>query len=55
MYATQDELSYEEKMDLLSDYLEDLLLDAMIAVFRKILERNREFKVSNPEQEEILF
>lgn len=47
MYRPEDEMGYEEKLDKVSEYLEDLILDAMISVFQKMLERNKVFHASN--------
>jgi hypothetical protein len=47
MYNPEDEMVYEEKLDKISEYLEDLILDALLSVLRKVMERNIEFKPSN--------
>ena len=52
MYNPEDEMAYEEKLDKISEYLEDLVLDAMMSVFRKIMERNMEFKSSYKKQDD---
>jgi len=40
MYSLKEELVYEEKLDKISEYLEELILDAMLSALRKIKERN---------------
>ncbi len=47
MYSPEEEMVYEEKLDKISEYLEDLILDAMLSVFQKMIERNIVFNTSN--------
>ena len=39
----EQEPIYEEKMDNISLRLEELILDAMLSVLNKLIERNRDF------------
>ena len=43
MDPLEEEVVYEEKMDEITIQLEELVLDAMIAVLEKIRKRNYEF------------
>ena len=43
MDPIEDEVVYEQKMDEITLQLEELVLDAMIAVLEKIRKRNHEF------------
>lgn len=43
MNTYTEELEYEEKMDRISEYLEELILDAMIVALDKIIKRNWQF------------
>lgn len=40
MDTYQEDLKYQKKMDHVSEQIEELLLDAMIAALKKIKERN---------------
>ena len=46
MNTYEEHLQYEEKMDRISEELEEMVLDTMIAVLRKIRERNFDFSKS---------
>jgi len=46
MNTYEENLQYEEKMDRISEELEEMVLDTMIAVLRKIRERNFDFSKS---------
>lgn len=51
MDTHSEELEYEEKMDRISEYLEELMLDAMLIVLDKIIKRNWQFaNLSNQTQ-----
>ena len=53
MNTYEENLQYEEKMDRISEELEEMVLDTMIAVLRKIRERNFDFsKAANQNQSE---
>ena len=43
MCNPEDEMVYEEKLDKISEYLEEMILDAFLSVLQKIIERNIEF------------
>ena len=43
MNSDKEDLEYEEKMDRISQYLEELILDAMLAALEKIIKRNWQF------------
>jgi len=43
MYAYEEEMLYETKIDHISGELEEMILDAMIAALKKIKERNLHF------------
>jgi aminoglycoside/choline kinase family phosphotransferase len=43
MNSKIEELEYEEKMDRISEYLEELIMDAMLAALEKIIKRNWQF------------
>jgi len=43
MNPLKEELVYEQKMDEITVQLEELILDAMIAILQKIGKRNLEF------------
>ncbi len=40
MNSYEEDLQYERKMDRVSEQIEELMLDAMIAALKKIRERN---------------
>jgi len=40
MKEIEDEYIYEEKMDQITDYLEDLVLDALLAVLKNLKHKN---------------
>jgi hypothetical protein len=40
MNEHEEELAYEQKLDRLTEHIEELLLDAMLAVLQKIKQRN---------------
>ena len=40
MKDIEDEYMYEDKMDQITDYLEDLVLDAFIAVLKNLKHKN---------------
>jgi hypothetical protein len=44
MSDPNEELVYEEKMDLIAENLEELMLDALLAALRKLQERNERFR-----------
>lgn len=49
MNSCVEELEYEEKMDLVSESLEELILDALLIALQKITKRNWQFRNrSNP-------
>ena len=49
MNSCVEKLEYEEKMDLVSESLEELILDALLIALQKITKRNRQFRNrSNP-------
>lgn len=53
MNTYEKKLQYEEKMDRISEELEQMILDAMIAVLKKIQDRNLDFsKIANQTQSE---
>jgi hypothetical protein len=43
MNEYEEELVLEEKMDLITVYIEEMVLDAMISALKKIKERNLDF------------
>jgi hypothetical protein len=43
MNTYEEELQYERKMDRISEQIEELMLDAMIAALKKIKDRNLVF------------
>ena len=43
METYEEDLVYERKMDRISEQIEELMLDAMIAALQKIKERNLHF------------
>ncbi len=43
MNEYEEELVFEEKMDLITVYIEEMVLDAMISALKKIKERNIDF------------
>lgn len=43
MNIHEEELQYEAKMDRISEELEEMVLDAMIAALKKMRERHRHF------------
>ena len=51
MNSYEEDLQYERKMDLISEEIEEIMLDAMIAALQKIKERNLHFsKLANRPQ-----
>jgi hypothetical protein len=40
MNSYEEDLQYERKMDRISEHIEELMLDAMIAALKKIRDRN---------------
>lgn len=51
MNTYTEELEYEEKMDRISEHLEELMLDAMLVALDKIIKRNWQFvNLSNQAQ-----
>ena len=40
MNTYEEDLQYERKMDRISEHIEELMLDAMIAALKKIRDRN---------------
>jgi len=46
MNIYEEELQYEQKMDQISEELEEMVLDAMIAALKKIRERHRHFSIT---------
>ena len=46
MNRYEEDLQYERKMDRISEQIEELMLDAMIAALQKIKERNMNFAKS---------
>jgi len=44
MKSYEDELQYETKMDHISEQIEELMLDALLAALQNIKERNHRFK-----------
>jgi len=53
MNAYEEDLLYETKMDRVSQELEEMILDAMIAALQKIRERNLHFsKIPDQTQSE---
>ncbi len=51
MNSYEEDLQYERKMDLISEEIEEMILDAMIAALQKIRERNLHFaKIANRTQ-----
>ena len=49
MYKPQEAPVYDEIMAKISDYLEYIILDAMLSVFQKMIERNSQPDVFNNE------
>jgi arginine utilization protein RocB len=48
MNTYEEDLQYERKMDRISEELEEMILDAMVAALQKIRERNLHFsKIAN--------
>ena len=43
MNSYEEDLQYEAKMDRISEELEEMVLDAMIAALKKMRERHRHF------------
>jgi hypothetical protein len=43
MKNIEDEYRYEEKMDQLTDYLEEIILDAILAVLKNLKHKNNLF------------
>lgn len=43
MNTCTEELQYKEKMDRISEHLEELMLNAMLVVLDKIIKRNWQF------------
>jgi len=53
MNTYEEDLQYERKMDRISEELEEMILDAMIAALQKIRERNLHFsKIVNQTRSE---
>jgi hypothetical protein len=51
MNCYEEDLQYERKMDRISEEIEEMILDAMIAALQKIRERNLHFaKIANRPQ-----
>ena len=51
MNSYEEDLQYERKMDRISEEIEEIMLDAMIAALQKIRERNFNFsKLANRPQ-----
>ncbi len=51
MNSYEEDLQYEIKMDRISEEIEEIMLDAMIAALKKIRERNLHFsKLANRPQ-----
>ena len=49
----QEQLEYEEKADRICDYLEELILDAMMSALDKIIKRNWTLtEISDPYKED---
>lgn len=46
MNEYEEELIYEQKLDRITEYIEDLVLDAMLAALQKIKKRNMLFSAS---------
>jgi len=47
MNELEEKLHYEQKMDRITEYLEDLVLEAMLAVLDKIKKRNLIFSAAS--------
>jgi len=45
MKEHEEELIYEQKLDRITEHIEELVLDAMLAAFKKIKKRNLIFSV----------
>jgi hypothetical protein len=45
MNDNEEELIYEQKLDRITEYIEELVLDAMLAALKKIKKRNLIFSV----------
>jgi len=43
MNEYEEELSFERKMDHITEHIEEMVLDAMLSALRKIKERNIDF------------
>ena len=52
MRETEEEYSYEVKMEQITDYLEDLILDAFLAVLKNLKQNNDLFCSSIPANRE---
>ena len=52
MREIEDEYSYEVKMEQITNYLEDLILDAFLAVLKNLKENNNLFCSSIPPHKE---
>ena len=44
MNAPEEEMVYEQKMDQITEHLEELILDALLTVLKKIKKRNITFE-----------
>lgn len=57
MNTYTEELEYEEKMDRITEYLEELMLDAMLVALDKIIKRNWQFAAlsENPKVQDMQF
>ena len=52
MNEHEKELVYEQKLDRITEYIEDLVLDAMLAALQKIKKRNLLFSVCADTEDE---
>jgi len=48
----KEQLMYEEKADRICDYLEELILDAMLSALDKIIRRSWILEFPNPQNEQ---
>jgi hypothetical protein len=57
MNSYEEDLQYERKMDRISEEIEEIMLDAMIAALQKIRERNLHFSklVNRPQSDPFPF
>jgi len=51
MNSYEEDLQYERKMDRISEQIEELMLDAIIAALEKIRERNLHFLKSSTQSQ----